>query len=156
MLSELCHYLNNYFDRDMPKGTGEIEISGGAIDWSEFTEATGKSPLNGQYYRIAGSAMNDGVHKHPADDLVDETFEGTISLMAIPKAVIALNDEIDQWIALYGKADSAAMSPYQSESFGGYSYTKASGNTATGGATGVSWQDVFKNRLAQWVRIRSV
>lgn len=150
MLSELCHYLNNYFDRDRPKIAGNIKIVNGEIDFSTT------APLDGQYYRIVGSVLNDGVHKHPADDLRDEEFEGTISFMAIPKAVIALNDEIEQWVALYGKADSAAMAPFQSESFGGYSYTKAGAQAATGGGTSVSWQDVFKNRLAQWVRIRSV
>ena len=152
MLSELCHYMNNYFDRDQPKLTGGVNIEDGLLNWSDL----GKEPVAGQYYRITGSVLNDGVHKHPADDLVDETFDGMISLMAVPKAVVALNEEIDQWIALYGKPDSAAMSPYQSESFGGYSYSKGGARSDSGGSTATTWQDVFKNRLAQWVRIRSV
>ena len=51
-----------------------------------------------------------------------------------------------------GGADSAAMSPYMSESFGGYSYSKGASNTASGGSV-VTWQDAFKTRLAPWRKI---
>ena len=79
MLGDLCHYLNNYFNK-LPNGTtrpiheGTFTISGGNID----------VPLvDGQYFRIEGSLLNDGVYQYPATDLKDETFVGYVWEMAI-------------------------------------------------------------------------
>lgn len=144
MLSELCQELRNYFDRGQPKLYGDIKIVDGAITNSEFT---GKI-LEGQYFRIVGSIFNDGVYCFNDElELKDETFNGSIWLMAVPKAVIDLSDEIDKWIEDYGKA---TISPYQSESFGGYSYSKANGSNGAA----VSWQDAFATRLNLYRRIR--
>lgn len=141
MLTELCQYLKNWFvvnDRD--KHFGKFEISGGKI-----------APLfnlqEGQYFRIVGSVFNDGVHQS-TDNLKDEApFEGAIWLMRIPKAVLDLNKDIDDWVT----ANAGAInSPYQSESFGGYSYTKASGNTSSGL---IGWQSQFADRLNRWRKI---
>lgn len=141
MLTELCQYLKNWFvvnDRD--KHFGKFEISGGKI-----------APLfnlqEGQYFRIVGSVFNDGVHQS-TDTLTDEApFEGAIWLMRIPKAVLDLDKDIDDWV----KANTGAInSPYQSESFGGYSYTKASGNTSSGL---IGWQSQFADRLNRWRKI---
>jgi hypothetical protein len=67
--------------------------------------------------------------------------------MRIPKAVLDLNKDIDDWVT----ANAGAInSPYQSESFGGYSYTKASGNTSSGL---IGWQSQFADRLNRWRKI---
>jgi hypothetical protein len=68
--------------------------------------------------------------------------------MAIPKDFLALAKEIEDWQAKYG---DVLNSPYTSESFGGYSYSKASGKNG-GGA--VTWQDAFATRLNLYRRIR--
>ena len=102
---------------------------------------------NGQYFRICGSLFNDGLHQYPADDLTDETFNGTIWALAIPKAVIELADEIGKWQEKNGES---ASSPFSSESFGGYSYSKAT-DAETGGA--VTWQSAFKKQLSAWRKI---
>lgn len=151
MLSELCHYLNNYFNK-LPNGKtrpiheGKFTISGGNIDLTL---------VNGQYFRIEGSILNDGVYQYPATDLKDETFEGAVWEMAVPPDVIRLADDIKAWRDKYDTADSPANSPYQSESFGGYSYTKGFRNASQNQSEG-TWQGVFAARLAQYVRIRSV
>ena len=77
---------------------------------------------DGQYFRICGSVFNDGLHQYNVLDLVDETFTGTIWALAIPKAVIELADEIQKW---QEKNADAAISPYQSERFCCYQYSKA-------------------------------
>ena len=138
MLSELCHEINNYFPREKLYGTYTIE--NGTITVPELQI--------GQYFRIIGSIFNDGVHKYGDDDLEDETFDGSIWAMAIPQEVIALSEEIDKWKNKYENED--AMSPYQSESFGGYSYTKASGSSG-GTAT---WEDAFASQLNNYRRIK--
>ena len=142
MLTELCAELKNYFlrNREADIHYGEYTISGGSIDLPFL--------LNGQYFRIVGSLLNDGVYQYPADGLADEVFTGAVWAMAVPPAVIALAADIDAWNA---KNADALANPYTSESFGGYSYTKASGNSESGGA--YSWKDQFASRLAKYRRL---
>jgi len=150
ILTEICQHLRNWFDRNQKKYHGEIRILDGEliIPDSKFTLQ------DGQYYRIIGSVFNDGVHCYNSESLIDENeFEGSVWSMAIPPALIALASEIEVWQAKYGDVESTAMSPYNSESFGGYSYSKSSGSSASGTAGGASWQSVFANRLNAWRKI---
>ena len=141
MLTELCAELKNYFlrDREADIHYGEYTISGGSIDLPFL--------LDGQYFRIVGSVLNDGVYQYPVSELADETFSGAIWAMAVPPAVIELAAEIDGW----NKANADALaSPYQSESFGGYTYSKRNSASGTGG---YDWKDQFSNRLNKYRRL---
>ena len=146
MLTELCQELKNWFE--LKKYFGTFTIEGGQLTDSSFLQ-------DGQYYRIIGSVFNDGVHVWPEDDLVDESFEGAIWAMAVPPTVIALSDKIDEWTEKYGSVDSASMSPFQSESFGGYSYSKGSGSSSgsSGGSSVPTWKSVFADDLNRWRKI---
>lgn len=144
MLTELCQELRNWFDRE--RHTGTFTIEGGNIA-APFLRQN-------QYYRIVGSIFNDGVHKFGEPLLADETFDGTVWALAIPEPVIKLSAEIDAWREKYETADSAAMSPFSSESFGGYSYSKSgTGSADGGGTTGGSWQTAFAPRLNAWRKL---
>ena len=143
MLTELCQEIKNWFDVDRVFDTFTIE--GGELSLPFLQD--------GQYFRIVGSVFNDGVYQYPASGLTDETFDGAVWAMAVPPAVIALAEEISAWQEKYGGADSAAMSPFQSESFGGYSYSKGSGS-GSGGTDAGSWQSAFASRLNLWRKIR--
>lgn len=143
MLYELCLELNNFFE--YAKYIGDITIENGNVQTELLAD--------GQYFRIVGSTFNDGVYQYPQANLIDEAYHGGLWAMAVPPAVIALSDEIDQWKAKYQGIDSTALSPYQSESFGGYSYTKANGNGASGNAS-AGWQDVFAGRLNVWRKLK--
>lgn len=147
VLTELCEELNNYFWRQKIQGTFTIE--GGSI--------TVPALKDGQYFRIVGSTFNDGVHQYPATDLTDEEFDGAIWSMVVPQAIIDLASDIAEWQNLYGGASSAAMSPFNSESFGNYSYSK-SGATAGSSGTGNpnSWQAVFSTRMNRYRRLRGM
>lgn len=152
MLTELCQELKNWFDRGQPKWFGKFTIdSDGNIIHSGKTI----SLQTGQYFRIVQSVFNDGVHKYPDDSLLEETFEGAIWAMAIPPQVIQLAEDIKAWHDKYGNIDSAAMSPYNSESFAGYSYSKSGGGSAAGLASGGAgtWQGVFASRMKLWRKI---
>ena len=142
MLTELCAELKNYFlrDREADIHYGEYTISGGSIDLPFL--------LDGQYFRIVGSVLNDGVYQYPADGLTDEEFTGAVWAMAVPPAVIALAADIEAWNE---KNAEALASPYTSESFGGYSYSLKSGSSS-GGAS-LTWRDQFASRLAKWRRV---
>ena len=146
-MTEVCEYLNNYFWESKIKST--FTISNGTI--------SSPSLKNGQYFRIIGSTFNDGVHKYPITQsrkLTDETFKGEIWAMAVPNTVVALADEINEWIKLYGGAASSAMSPFTSESFSGYAYSKAGAGASSGGGLTPSWQDVYGGRLNKYRRLR--
>lgn len=152
MITEICQELRNWFDRDQPKLYDSFEISGGRIVTEAFTDVI----QNNQYFRIIGSVFNDGVYEY-TDQLTldDETFDGSIWLMAIPKSFIALADKIAAWEEKYGGVDSASMSPFNSESFGGYSYTKSSGggSSSTGSSSVPTWQSTFASELNRWRKI---
>lgn len=148
VLTEVCEYLNNYFWEK--KIRGNFTITDGNI------EVIGLK--SGQYFRIIGSTFNDGVHKYPitaSNKLVDEEFKGEVWAMAVPQTVIAILQEIEAWQSKYGKASSPALSPFNSESFSGYSYSKSGGGAASGGSSiGASWQDIFGGRLNKYRRLR--
>ena len=139
MLYELCQELNNFFET--VKYIGDISIVDGNVQ-TDLLE-------DGQYFRIVGSTFNDGVYQYPQRQLKDEVYYGGLWAMAVPPSVIALSEEIDHWKAEYG---TALDSPYQSESFGGYSYTKASGSNS--GSSTASWQDIFKSKLDRWRKLK--
>ena len=148
MIGEICATIKNFFTYDADKHIGDFVISEGAI-----------SPVvdfSTDYFRIVGSRLNDGVHKvsdlekHP---LQDESFHGAVWVMSPPNDFLALVEEIESWQEMNGGASSANMSPFTSESFGGYSYSK--GGSASGGkGTGATWADQYASRLNIYRRIR--
>lgn len=138
MLTELCEELRNYFEVPNGRHFGTFAISGGSIAPLDFLQ-------EGQYFRVVGSVFNDGVYQYPATSLTDEVFEGAVWAMALPPSIIALSAEIEE----YNKSDSGKPSPFTSESFGGYAYTKA---TDANGAP-IGWQKAFASRLAKWRKL---
>lgn len=140
---EVCQYLKNWFTKNQAQYFGQITIENGAL-----SETYGLKV--GQYFRIIGSADNDGVYQYPITTLADETFDGAIWGMALPKAFIALLNDIEAWKTKYASVDSAAMSPYTSESFGGYSKSGGAGSSDTNKDKSGTWQGVFGARLAPW------
>lgn len=150
MLNEICAEIKNYFTYEGDKHFGNWTITDGMIAPS-FDIPT-------DYIRIVGSHKNDGVHKRGENgfDLIDENeFHGAIWVMSPPADFLALVDEIAAWQAKNGTIDSAAMSPFQSESFGGYSYSKSNGGSADGvGSTSITWANAYASRLNQYRRIR--
>lgn len=139
MLEQILMHLKNWF------------LVPGGIHEDTYTIKDGGITLpflaSGQYFRICGSVFNDGLHQYPADDMRTETFHGTVWVLAVPKAVIDLAAEIEAWETKNG---DASRSPFASESFGGYSYTKQNYANANNTAT---WQSVFSPRLNAWRKI---
>lgn len=149
MLSEICAEIKNYFTKDCDRFIGDFSINDGQIAPS--------IDFKTDYFRIVGSRLNDGVHKVSeleSKPLEDEDFHGAIWIMSPPKDFIALVAEIETWQTKNGGVDSAAMSPFQSESFGGYSYSK--GNAANGATASATWQQAYYARLKRWRRLREL
>lgn len=139
MLTELCGVLRNWFETDRISGTYTVENGSIALPFLQ----------EGQFFRIVGSVFNDGVHQYPDYGMADETFDGSIWPMSVPPALLCLGEEIKAW---QEKNGDIAASPYTSESFGGYSYSKTTSGSATGAGM-VTWQSVFKSSLNQWRKI---
>ena len=145
LLEEVLTHIHNWFVRE----TVEVEacgIEGGALP----TELTDKM-LDGQWYRVQGSYLNDGLHLNPDDTLLDETFSGTVSLLAVPRPLLVVVEDIAAWQDANG---SVSDGPYASESFGGYTYTLKTSNGAQNGPQGLSgWRLAFADRLNPWRKI---
>ncbi len=138
MLEQVLSYLNNWFVTDIVAGAYTIED--GKIELS-FLQ-------NGQYFRIVGSVFNDGLHCYDDEmELKDESFEGAVWALAVPNMILDISKEIEQWQAKYGES---ANSPYTSESFGGYSYSKGSGSEEA------SWQSKFSAVLAPYRKLKDM
>ena len=142
MLNEICEHLHNFFDsRDgkyIDRSAGTFTILNGLIS------PLSSSLIAGQYIRIVGSLLNDGIYLLPSNftisSLVNETFTGAIFGLAIPKDLVTLDTEITAYVT------ANPATGYVSESFGGWSGTKATG--ANGAA--LSWESVYAKRLNRW------
>ena len=134
MLYTIMKYINNFFPTNKREERNFI-IDNGSLSLPFPNEA---------YVLIEGSLFNDGVYQLPLEGLKDEEFNGCITLLAPPKSFLALATEIGSFVD-----KDVKLNGYTSESFGGYSYTKATGST--GGSA--DWQDVFRGRLNVWRKI---
>lgn len=154
MLNEVCLEINNFFNRNQPIIIGDLRISNGKITNADFLSKIKEN----QYFRIVGSVFNDGVYKYTQSlTLQDEDFHGALWLMAVPKDFLDLVEEIDAWQTVNGSASSVAMSPFQSESFGGYSYSKSSGSNSDSSRSFVpTWQSQYASRLNPYRRINAL
>lgn len=119
-LNDYCADLKNYFvddfDTDLHFGQFTIADEGITLDFLDTN----------QYFRIVGSKFNDGVYRYDNKlSLVDETFSGAIWAMSVPPDFISAVQEAEQYLT-----DHPLGMEYQSESFGGYSYTRMSGGNS--------------------------
>lgn len=132
-IEDICIETRNYFPKE--KLFGEFEIKDGALLVDDAKD--------GQYIRVIGSSLNDGLYLYPVENLEDETFKGAVWICSIPRAFTDLLERINQWTE---KTAAVLDSPYKSESFGGYSYTKDDSS--------VSWQSKFKRELNRWRKLK--
>lgn len=147
MLNEVCGYLKNWFEKEQIFDTFTITDNAIARSDGSTLSFTGCN-----YFRIAGDkpTINDGVYPVSEYVLENDTFKGAVWLMAVPSDLIELCNNISDWEEKYGGVDSQALSPYTSESFGGYSYSKSAGSEDGGGS---GWQAAFKSKLSRYRKI---
>lgn len=153
-ITEVCMECRNFF-APVSKKDDMSFIHSGEFTISAHTVAPLDFIASGQYFRIVGSGMNDGVYCNTVDglkELTDETFEGAIWEMSVPRSFLSLCSDIAAWRTENEAVGSANMSPYTSESFAGYSYQKSAG-LVRGGGSSVSWKNQFAQRLLPWRRL---
>lgn len=148
MIGEICAELKNYFTYEEDRHIGDFTIVNGVLVPSlDFPT---------DYIRIVDSRLNNGVHKKNKDgvfELADESWHGSVWIMSPTADFLSLVDEIAEWQTKYA---DVIQSPYQSESFGGYSRTMASGNSSSGGSQSPTWQSQFGSRLKRYRRMREL
>lgn len=132
MLEMVLAYLKNWFTQNILED--EYVITNGNLTFDKAQE--------NQYVRIVGSVFNDGVYQCNSNGLtglVDETFIGEIWLLAIPSSLLQLVSKIEDW------NDKNAHKEFQSESFGGYSYSRPSDSG--------DWEKEFGKELKRWRKL---
>lgn len=143
-LDDYCADLRNYFivdiDNDIHLNIYHIENGSITLDFLD----------DNQYFRIAGSKFNDGVYKYDNElELTDEIFNGAIWAMSVPPAFLDAVAEAEEYLT-----KNPMGNEYKSESFGGYSYTRADGNNSARGF----WYlpSTIANKLNRYRRIRVI
>ena len=136
MLYEVMKSVRNFFPTNRKK-SGKIVIESGTVTLEDVPD--------GKYILIEGSDLNDGVYQYPTYDLLDETFDGCITMLNPPREFIELVEDIEK----YQQKNKDNVGPYSSESFGGYSYSRLT--NSNGGVMG--WQGVFRERLNTWRKL---
>lgn len=149
MINRICAYIHNWFDEDRTgapywRESGEFVITDGALELPEL--------VDGEFFRIIGSKLNDGIYQYPpvAGALIDETFTGEVRECIVPRAVQDIAKDIKEW-----ETDNAEVlkSPFNSESFGGYSYTRKSASSDGTVGDGLNWESVYGYRLQPWRKL---
>ena len=132
---EIMKHIRNFFPIPEDAVEGVITITDGQVQG-----------MGDGFVLIEGSRFNDGVFELPEFSLHDETFTGRITPLAPPADFLELCREIIDW---QNENGTKTTGPFQSESFGGYSYTRATDNNGLA----IGWQDVFSKRLNVWRKI---
>lgn len=135
-VEDIMAECRNYFEEEYSRHFGWFEIVNGEIKPVE------SFLVPGQWFRVVGSKFNDGVYQYPAFTMVDERFDGSVWALAVPPAVVACAEETVNW----EKREAHEASAMISESFGGYTYTKAVNSKGQP----VGWRDVYAERLKRW------
>lgn len=139
-LSDVCGELRNWFERS--RYIGHFAIQNG-----ELLLPPNINVQSGQYIRIIGSVFNDGIYTYPVNSLRDEIFDGAVWLLGGDIYKVAeLTEEINDWLS---KNQKVIDSPFKSEAFGSYSYTKATEDTAIT----CTWQSQFRAKLDRWRKL---
>lgn len=137
----LMRECNNYFFKWKEVGTFTIadnKISGFKGNY-----------LVGQYIRLKGSILNDGVYKIESisnnqitvTGLNNEVFEGVIFGLSVPKDFVELSSKIDDHIKTVPKNANKV-----SESFNNYSISYATGSSGKV----LEWQTIFSDSLKDY------
>lgn len=143
-VGQVMRSINNFFESGYRATT--YTITGGAIKPGELL-------VPGMYIAIVGSVFHDGVWKlgegltlsNRVCGTPDETFYGRVYFLHPPAEFLALCNSITEFV------EKTPTGGLQSESFGEYSMTRASGKN--GGV--LTWQEAFSDALAPYRRMFS-
>lgn len=145
-ISNYCADCKNYF---LKNGSADVHagiytINNGVISNTDFL-------IDKQFFAIKGSKLNDGVYYNTLEGrgmLLDETFKGAIWDMSVPPAFLEFCESAEAYKAKYNEL-GLNFTGFQSESFGGYSYSLPAGAPEFM----VQWLDRLNRSYRRWRRI---
>lgn len=145
-ISNYCADCKNYF---LKNGSADVHagiytIENGVISNTDFL-------IDKQFFAIKGSKLNDGVYYNTPEGcgmLLDETFKGAIWDMSVPPAFLEFCESAEAYKAKYNEL-GLSFTGFQSESFGGYSYSLPAGAPEFM----VQWLDRLNKSYRRWRRI---
>ena len=117
---------------------------------TEVTEVTDVTDVTDDTEDTENTNTAESDDEEPDEGLVDEVFDGAIWIMYVPRPVISLLADIQAWEDKYGPI---VETPFNSESFGGYSYYKGYKNTMSTVAS--RWKSKFVERINKWRKRRN-
>jgi len=143
-ITKLMRECNNYFASWGEYGNYKVE--------NNVLEVRG-TYFKGQYVRVMGSIMNDGVYKVESyvdskitlQNLTDEEFCGYIYSLSVPKDFIFLSEQIEE----YTSSIDIKKINITSESFNNYSKSIATGQNGSV----LKWQDIFNGDIQVYKKI---
>lgn len=143
LLEDVLSHIHNWFVKDSSV-FADVSVSGGQVPQALSDYVSGK-----RFYRVQGSYLNDGLHDLEDDQWQDEEIDRVqVSLLAIPKPLLNIVDEIEKWEEKYG---DVAKGPYFSEKFGGYEYQiRGFSSYGVAGSPLAGWRLAFANQLNPW------
>ena len=134
----------NFFETGYVKS--DFTITGGVISPAALFPAGSYIAIeNSAFYSGVYRVMQGGVLEGIPVDAFNDRFTGRVWFLRPPAGFLELCRQIGEYI------EKAPKGAYQSESFGDYSYTRASGKS--GGV--LTWQEHFGEELAQYRRMVS-
>ena len=138
-IAAVMRSVRNFFTRGFYRG--QIAITGNALLPAQ----------DAPYIAIQGSRHHDGVYRvingnlqDMSDGMPDETFDGIAWKLYPPVDFISLCQQISAY------DDKNPTGAPTSESFGDYSYSRASGPSGT-----LTWEEAFARRLIPYRRMFS-
>lgn len=145
LIEQVMLHLHNRFDAGSHKA--KVKAEGGSAS------GLGSVP-DGAWYWVDGTTFNDGLHRQGVSDWTDEEAACTVTVCAVPKALLCVVSDIAEWREANRAASlKAAASPYTSESFDGYSYSLRGDLAGSDGSSLSDWQAQFASRLNPWRKI---
>lgn len=146
-ISNYCYDCKNFFLKNGVADihTGVFEIKDGVISNVDTFL------VEGQYFAIKGSKLNDGVYKYTPEGtklLLDEKFKGAVWDMSVPPAFLVFVESAEAFKAKCNEL-SATYAGFQSESFAGYSYSLPS----SAPEYMQEWQDRIMKDYRRWRRL---
>lgn len=146
-ISNYCADCKNYF---LKNGYPDVHSGIYTIKNGQISGVEGFL-IEGQYFAIRGSKLNDGVYLYTPEGtklLLDETFKGAIWDMSVPPAFLEFCESAEAFKDKYNEL-GLNYSGFQSESFGGYSYSLP----ASAPDFMVQWQDRLNKAYRRWRRL---
>lgn len=145
-LTDLCRKTRNWFDKKRHFGIFDLDSELDFACEGQFYRLIGDVTADGQcLYVDYVCTYTDGNFKVYGAETAHGILNGAIWEMSVPTDFLELYEKMTAWEE---KNADILNSPFQSESFGGYSYSRASGKNGS-----LTVWDNFADEIARYQKL---